>query len=103
MDSIRVDVGVYTPLEVDLTDFDFTGVSEVVLTFKNKITDPSPLFERSFTASGKHTVMISPEESRQLTSTAQFDFDVITISGLRLKNGPNGQIALRRGVGQCEE
>lgn len=36
MDGILIDVGVYTSLEVDLSEFDFDGVTKVIMTGKCK-------------------------------------------------------------------
>lgn len=99
---IRVDVGVYTALEIDLTDFDFSGIEKVVMSVKNKM-DCGILFTREFTQPGIHMVSITPEESNMLRYDAEYDFDIITTDGKRYKNGANGRIALRRGVGVCSE
>ncbi len=100
MDSIRVDVGVYTSIEVDLTEFDFTGIEKVIMTVKNRLCRDI-LFEREFTTAEVHTMTITPEESRLLRDDAEYDFDILTTDGKRYKNGNNGKIALRRGVGVC--
>ncbi len=102
MDKIRVDVGVYTALEIDLTSFDFSGISRVVLTAKND-TEGEPVFIREFTTAGLHQIEITPEESNRLEDGAEYDFDIITDDGRRFKNGPNGRVALRRGVGNASD
>jgi len=100
MDSIRVDVGVYTLLEVDLSEFDFTGIKKVIMTVKNTYYRDI-LFEREFSTAEIHAVTITPEESRLLRDAAEYDFDVLTDDGKRYKNGDNGKIVLRRGCGVC--
>lgn len=100
MDSIRVDVGVYTLLEVDLSEFDFTGIEKVIMTVKNNCSRDI-LFEREFATAEIHTVTITPEESRLLRDAAEYDFDVLADDGKRYKNGDNGKIVLRRGCGVC--
>lgn len=100
MDNIRVDVGVYTALEVDLTQFDFTGISKLIMTVKNKLCTDI-LFCREFTTAEKHSVTITPEESVLLRDDAEYDFDILTTDGKRYKNGDNGKIVLRKGCGVC--
>lgn len=100
MDSIRVDVGVYTSLEVDFSEFDFTGIEKVIMTVKNKLCKDI-LFEREFTTAEIHAVTITPEESRLLRDDAEYDFDILTTDGKRYKNGDNGKIVLRKGCGVC--
>lgn len=102
MDTIRIDVGFYTALQVDLQDFDFTDVKEVVLTVKNDVSSDSPvLFQRQFTEPRIYNEFITPEESRQLRPNAVFDFARVMEDGSRFKNGPTGHIQIRRGCGQC--
>ena len=102
MDDIRVDVGVHTALEVDLTHFDFTGITKLIMTVKN-FRCPGILFEREFSTATTHTVTITPEESKLLRDDAEYDFDILTIDGKRYKNGDNGKIVLRKGCGVCSE
>lgn len=100
MDNIRVDVGVYTALEVDLTGFDFTGIAKLIMTVKNALCSDT-LFSREFTTPEVHAVTITPEESRLLRADAEYDFDILTTDGKRFKNGDNGKIVLRKGCGVC--
>ena len=100
MDDVRVDVGVYTALEVDLREFDFTGISKLIMTVKNKLCT-GILFEREFSTAEIHTVTITPEESVLLRDDAEYDFDILTTDGKRYKNGDNGKIVLRKGCGLC--
>ena len=99
MSSIRIDIGVYTALNVDLSGFDFNGIEKVVLTVKNKYSQ-NALIVREFTEPGVKTITITPEESTLLDSGAQYDFNIITTDGKRYKNGENVSIMLRRGVGR---
>lgn len=98
MSNIRIDVGVYTALDVDLSGFDFSGVEKVVLTVKNKNSE-EVLILREFTTPAVHTVTVTPQESTSLSNGAIYDFNVITADGKRYKNGENGAIQLRKGVG----
>lgn len=102
MDDIRVDVGVYTTLDVDLTQFDFTGVNKVVFTVKNGL-DPSfrVVLEKEFEENKVHQINITPEESRRMKDGAVYDFNMILSDGKRHKVGDNGKIILRRGVGNA--
>lgn len=94
-----VDIGVYTSLEVDLSEFDFTGVSKVILTVKNFLS-PLIALEREFSTPEIHVITITPEESKLLRPDAEYDFDIITTEGKRFKNGDNGKIILRKGCGE---
>jgi lysyl-tRNA synthetase class II len=102
MQQIRIDVGVYTALEIDLSGFDFTGVEKVILTAKNSPVEKSDvLFEREYTEAKVYTEYITPEESMKLVDGAVYDFNKELVNGKRLKMGDNGKIELRRGVGNA--
>ena len=101
-ENLRVDVGVYTAITIDLTDFDFSGIEKVVWTVKNKFGD-APVILREFTVAGEHTVTITPAESLKLKNGALYDFNIITTDGERYKNGDTGQITLRRSVGTWKD
>lgn len=102
MQQIRIDVGVYTALEIDLSGFDFTGVKKVILTAKNSPVETSDvLFEREYTEAKVYTEYITPEESAKIVSGAVYDFNKELVNGKRLKMGDNGKIELRRGVGNA--
>jgi hypothetical protein len=101
MQQIRIDVGVYTALEIDLTGFDFTGVKRLILTVKNSPVETSAvLFEREYTEAKVYTEYITPEESKKIVNGAVYDFNKELIDGRRLKIGDNGKIELRKGCGQ---
>lgn len=98
MNNIQIDVGVYTSLDVDLTEFDFTGIDRVLLTIKNG-NSSGVLILREFTEPGIHTVTVTPKESMSLACGAVYDFNIVTSDGKRYKNGDNGSVILRKGVG----
>lgn len=102
MKNIRIDVGVCTALDIDLSTFDFTGVKELIFTVKNY---PSPeaheIIERVFTEPGVHTIVIAPEESLELKASAEYDFSMILMDGKRYKVTDNGKVVLRKAVGDC--
>lgn len=100
MQNIRVDIGVCTALDVDLSTVDFTGIKEVVFTIKNYPTPEAPeIVERRFTEPGVHEVVITPEESLALTITAEYDFTMILTDGKKFKMTDNGKVTLRKAVG----
>lgn len=104
MDTITIDVGVYTALEVDLTEFDFTGISKVIMTVKNLTSLDTPtIFTREFTEPKVYRVVVSPEESAKLIKGAVYDFNKVLVDGKTYKNGDNGKIELRKGCGKCQE
>jgi L-lactate utilization protein LutB len=101
MQHIRIDVGVYTALEIDLSGFDFTGVKKLVMTAKNAPVETSAvIFEREYTEPKVYTEYITPEESVKLVDGAVYDFNKVLVDGKRLKMGDNGKIELRRGCGR---
>lgn len=105
MNDITIDVGVYTALEIDLTEFDFTGIEKVILAFRNfllKKASGAPLFEREFTEAGVHTVKITAAESLLLKEGARYDFNIVTKDGERYKNGESGNVNLRGSCGVCQ-
>ena len=100
MHQIRIDIGVCTILNINLSDTDFTGVEKIIFTVKNFPTVGSPvIIERVFTEPKPYKVIITPEESIKLTHTAEFDFNKVLIDGTRLKMDDNGKVTLRQGVG----
>lgn len=101
MQQIRIDVGVYTALEIDLTGFDFTGIEKLIMTAKNSPVETSEvLFEREYTEAKVYTEYITPAESMKLVNGAVYDFNKVLADGKRLKMGDNGKIELRKGCGQ---
>lgn len=103
METLIIDYGVYTMLEFDFTEFDFNGITKVIWTVKKR---PNPndkvLFSRSFTEPKVYLIKITPEESKLLDDKYNcYDYIVINKDNECNKNGDNGEIVLRRGVGQC--
>lgn len=102
MKDIRIDVGVCTSLDIDLSSVDFTGIEGVVFTVKNYPNPSSPeIIERLFTEKGIHKMVITPEESLALKTTAEYDFCVQLADGRRFKLTDNGKVVLRTAVGDC--
>lgn len=102
MKDIRIDIGVCTALDIDLTAVDFRGIEGVIFTVKNYPTPDAPeVIERVFKEPGIHKVVITPEESLALSATAQYDFCMELADGKRFKMTNNGKIVLRRAVGDC--
>ena len=101
MQQIRIDVGVYTALEIDLTGFDFTGVEKLIMTAKNSPVETSEvLFKREYTEAKVYTEFITPEESKKIVDGAVYDFVKVLVDGKCLKMSDNGKIELRKGCGQ---
>ena len=100
MQDIRIDVGVDTILEVDLSEVDFLGISKIVFTVKNTPNIKcEPIIEREFTEAKVHFVKITAEESVKLTESAQYDFQKVLVDGTRTKITDNGKVTLRWGIG----
>ena len=102
MNEIRIDIGVCTVLNINLTNVDFTDIEKIIFTVKNfPMVDSPVIIEREFTEPKMYKVIIKPEESLKLTHTAEFDFNKVLIDGTRLKMDDNGKVTLRKGVGDC--
>ena len=102
MKNIRIDIGVCTALDIDLSAVDFTGIEKVIFTVKNYPTPDAPeIIEREFTEPGVHGIVISPEESLALKGTAEYDFCTVLADGKRFKMTENGKVVLRKAVGDC--
>lgn len=100
---MRIDVGVYTPFQVNLTNYDFTGREKVILTIKNFPDTLQPvIIEREYTESKLYEDVITPEESMKLRDKAAYDFDEVLTDGKRYKLCDNIPITLRKGCGQCQ-
>lgn len=100
MENIRIDVGVDTLIDVDLSNIDFDGVKEVIFTIKNTPSvESNPIVERKFTEAKKHQIKISAEESILVSKSAQYDFQQVLNDGTRTKITDNGNIELRHSVG----
>ena len=102
MKEIRIDIGVCTALDVDLSKVDFTGIKGIIFTVKNYPDPDSPeIIEREFTEPGVHTIVITPEESLALKTTAEYDFCTVLANGDKFKLTNNGKVILRKAVGDC--
>lgn len=102
MKDIRIDVGVYTVLNINLENADLTGIKEIVFTVKNFPSVKSEvIIERVFTEAKVHEIIIKPEESMRLTDSAVYDFNKVLVDGTRQKMTENGKVILRKGVGDC--
>ena len=100
MQDIRIDVGVDTILEVDLSEVDFLGIKEIVFTVKNTPNVKcEPIIERKFTEAKVHQLKITAEESVKLSGSAEYDFQKVLVDGTRTKITDNGKVTLRVGIG----
>jgi hypothetical protein len=101
MKDIRVDVGVYTAFEIDLSQVDFTGIKKIILTVKNStLVSSKVIIEREFTEPNIYPITITPEESVKLSEGAVYDFTKIISDGVtRFKITDTGKVKLRYGVG----
>lgn len=102
MKDIRIDVGVCTVLNINLSDIDFTRVKEIIFTVKNYASiEVDAIIERKFTTAENHEVIIKPDESIKLEEGAVYDFSKVLTDGTRLKMTDNGKVVLRKAVGDC--
>lgn len=102
MRDIRIDIGVCTALDIDLSSVDFTGIEKVIFTVKNYPAPDAPeIIEREFTEPGVHEMVITPEESLALKGTAEYDFCTVLADGKKFKLTDNGKVVLRKAVGDC--
>ena len=104
MNEIFINIGVYTALEVDLSDFNFDNIEKVVLTIKNSECKEAPIIvEREYTEPKVYPEIVTPEEAARLRSTAVYDFNFVVSDGKRYKTGSTGTIKLVKGVGRVAE
>lgn len=89
-------------MQIDLTGFDFSNIQKVILTIKNvPEVSSSKLIVREYDSPTVYNENITPEESLSLKTGAVYDFTIVDIEGRRYKNGENGKVVLRKGVGDC--
>lgn len=104
MNDIRIDVGVCTLLNINLSDIDFTGAEKIIFTVKNTPKVDAPvIIEREFTEPRIYSIKITPEESLRLKGGAEYDFNKVLADGTRIKITDNGKIIFRKCVGDCIE
>ena len=102
MKDIRIDVGLCTALDIDLSSVDFTGIKGIIFTVKNYPDPNAPeIIEREFNKPGIHKIVITPEESLSLKTNAEYDFCTVLDNGDRFKMTENGKVILRKAVGDC--
>jgi hypothetical protein len=100
MEDIRIDVGVDTILDIDLTPVTILDGEKVIFTIKNMPSVKSQvIIEKEFTEAKVHKVVITAEESLCIQDKAQYDFQQIMLDGTRIKITENGKVNLRYGVG----
>lgn len=100
---MRIDIGVYTPVQINLSNFDFTNVEKVILTIKNAPDIGQPIVaEREYLTAKVYDDVITPEESVLIRKGAVYDFDMIMTDGKRYKICDNRTIEIRRGCGHCQ-
>ena len=104
MDVMIIDVGLYTTIEVDLSEFDFDGVDRVILTVRNFGAIGKPIvFEKEYKEPKVHYETITPEESRLIEPGAKYDFNIVLTDGNRYAVRDSlGDVKLIRGCGQCQ-
>ena len=100
MNKIVIDYGLYTALTIDLTEFDFTGITKIVLTCCNPCGNL--VFQREYDEPKLYNEIITPEESKKLEFGASYDFKKVMSDGKTYKMGDNGYILIRMGCGQCQ-
>ena len=104
MQTIIIDVGVYTSFGVDLTDdsINLANGDKFILAIKNSVNDSGfGIITREFIGKKIHEVLITPEESRMINKGAVYDIVQINAYDECFKIIENGGINLYRGVYQC--
>ena len=103
MDTIYIDYGLHTAINVDLTEFNFDGVDKVVLTAKKYIGNTlSTILVREYTEAGAYIEIITPDESKMFSGTVYYDFIAFMTSGEVYRASEVGKMVLRKGVGTVE-
>ncbi len=98
METINIDVGVYTTLKLNLKEYNFDGVEKVIFTVKN-FGSGKPVIVREFTAPLEYNVSITPEESVKLKTSAEYGFTMVCTDGKTYKASDVGKVKLCKCVG----
>ena len=96
MKTVKIDVGCYTPLEIDVGTVDFGTCERVIMAFRN-YRSSAPAFTREFFEAGLHTVTVTPEESKMLLRGARCSFSAVLRDGTVHALGDDVKIRFRRG------
>ena len=103
METIYIDYGLYTPININLSEFNFEGVDKLVLTAKkytgNNLTT---ILVKEYTSSNNYIETITPEESKLFGGTVYYDFIAFMTSGEVYRASDIGKMVLRKGVGTVE-
>ena len=103
METIYIDYGLYTPITVDLSEFDFDGVKKLVLTAKKYFGNSSiTILVREYTKSDIYIETITPEESKLFGGDVFYDFIAFMDSDKVYKASEIGKMILKKGVGTVE-
>ena len=103
METIYIDYCLYTPITVDLSEFDFNGVDKLVLTAKKyKGNSLITILVREYTEANTYTEVITPEESKLFSGNVYYDFIAFMTSGEVYRASDVGKMELRKGVGTVE-
>ena len=103
METIYIDYGLHTPITIDLSEFDFTGVDKVVLTAKKYVGNSLvTVLVREYMKTNIYTEVITPEESKLFGGTVYYDFIAFMSSGEVYRASDVGEMVLRKGVGTVE-
>lgn len=103
METIYIDYGLHTPITIDLSEFDFTGVEKVVLTAKKYIGNSlATILVREYTTADSYIEIITPEESKLFGGDVYYDFIAFMNSGQVYRASDVGKMKLRKGVGTVE-
>ena len=103
METIYIDYCLYTPITVDLSEFDFNGVDKLVLTAKKYVFNSlTTIMVREYTEANIYTEVITPEESKLFSGNVYYDFIAFMTSGEVYRASDVGKMELRKGVGTVE-
>ena len=65
MNEITIYTNVFTPISVDLEEYDFEGIAKLVLVIKNDY-DGECIVREEFAEAGSHQILVSPEQAEKL-------------------------------------
>lgn len=103
METIYIDYGLYTPINIDLSEFNFDDVDKLVLTAKKYISNTLiTILVREYTISDNYVEVITPEESKLFDGTVYYDFIAFMKSGEVYRASDVGKMVLRKGVGMVD-
>lgn len=101
MNEITIYTNVFTPISVNLEEYDFEGIAKLVLVIKNDY-DGECIVREEFAEAGSHQILVSPEQAEKLYNGSIMGFIKITDDDKEYAEGQLYKVALKEWVGDCD-